>query len=318
MKKILITFLIIVVLIVSSVNVIDKNSSEVLDKAFIRAVSVFAIARALNGIISVIQGTEIYATPAGIGVDLAVGQIVDPINDMVERFSWIMLMSSVSLGVQKIMLELGQTEILKIFLALSAVLLVLMLWIHKLWQRNIFNVVFKSFIILSFLRFSVPLMILCNEAIYDYILKSRYVESKTALSISNSEMKEIINDIQENQQLQEKIQKQEEKNISIIQKLKNKVTNYVNKIGSFLNIKEHLQSLKRKLLNNLKNKFDAAVNHILTLIIIFIVESILLPLLFLWIFIWLFKSFLYADISKFIEKDIKKNINLTPNNSIPN
>ena len=65
----------------------------------------FGLARALNGAISVIQGTELELHPAGVGVSFAPGQLIDPINDLVERFSWLMLASSTSLGVQKILMS---------------------------------------------------------------------------------------------------------------------------------------------------------------------------------------------------------------------
>ena len=52
--------------------------------------------------------------PAGVGVTLSIGELLDPFNDMVERFSWVMLLTSVSLGIQKILLIFGGKLFLKI------------------------------------------------------------------------------------------------------------------------------------------------------------------------------------------------------------
>ncbi len=298
-KKILISFLLITLVLLSSTQVVDKLSSEQLDKAFTRSVTIFAIARGLNGLISVVQGTEVYATPAGVGVNFAVGQIVDPMNDMVERFSWIMLMSSVSLGVQEIMLHLGQTMAVQALLMISVLLMLGMLWERRLWHAQTFNIVFKAVSVLVFLRFIVPLLILCSEGIYTYALESKYEESKAALMFSNDEIKAIVNEVQFNQQKQVHIQRSQEDS------LMEKAQNYFNETIKTLNVKEQLQTLKLKfkqLLNNLQNRFDHTIDYIVALLTIFIVENLLIPLSALWIFYRLFRKFLDTDISVYFLK----------------
>lgn len=52
-----------------------------------RAAYTFALVRGLNGVIALIQGTEVVVSPAGMGLTLTVGEILDPINDLAERFS---------------------------------------------------------------------------------------------------------------------------------------------------------------------------------------------------------------------------------------
>lgn len=296
-KKIILSFFLIALVLVSSIKVVDQVSTEQLDKAFARSVTVFAIARGLNGIISVVQGTEVYATPAGVGVNFAVGQIVDPMNDMVERFSWVMLLSSVSLGIQKIMMSLGQTAPVQLLLAVSALFLILMLWVPKLWHAHSFNFVFKFLIIFSFLRFAVPLVVLFSEGIYTYALEPKYEEAKTALVFSNNEIKEIISDVQVNQQRQIKVHHYTER--SFMQKAQK----YFDETIESLDLRKRLESLQKRfedLLNTLETKFNHAVDYILILITIFIVQSILLPLLMLWIFLKLFRGLLRADAVKLL------------------
>lgn len=293
-KKILISSIVVLLVVISYLNVVDKVSSGGLDRAFTRSISVFAIARTLNGIISVVEGTQVAATPAGVGVNFAVGQIVHPMNDMLEHFSWVMMMSSISLGVQKLMLELGQTDVMKVLLTLNAILLVLMLWTQNIWQKNIFNSVFKSFVILSFLRFIIPLVVLFNSSVYEYILQPKYIEAKTALIFSSDEIKGIVNQVEANQQKQIRVQNDQED--SVIQKAQN----YFNETIETLNVTKQLQTLKikfKKLLDDLENKFDHAIEYILVLMTVFIVESILFPLLFFWVFMRLLRNLLQMDLS---------------------
>ena len=70
-----------------------------------RALVSFASARALNGVISVVQGTQVAVEPLGVGVSLSVGEILDPINDLVEAFSTVMLTASVAFGMQLLLLN---------------------------------------------------------------------------------------------------------------------------------------------------------------------------------------------------------------------
>ena len=75
---------------------------------FERAFITFALARTLNGVISAVQGTKLALQPAGVGVTLTPGEVLDPVNDLIERFSWIMMAATLSLGVQQVLLEVAQ------------------------------------------------------------------------------------------------------------------------------------------------------------------------------------------------------------------
>ena len=83
---------------------IDAPASDRVDAGLKRALASFATARALNAVISVAQGTEVSAQPLGVGVNLAPGQALDPVNDVVEQFANLMLAASVSFGVQKMLI----------------------------------------------------------------------------------------------------------------------------------------------------------------------------------------------------------------------
>ncbi len=280
-KKLILSFFLIILVQLSFVKSVDRTSSEQLDKAFTRSVTVFAIARSLNGLISVLQGTEVYATPAGVGVNFAVGQIVDPMNDMVERFSWVMLMSSVSLGVQEILLHFGQSPMVEFFLAVSVLVLLGMIWIPRLWHKQSFNLVFKAFIVFGFLRFLVPLIVLLNEGIYTYTLHDRYESAKASLETAHLQTENIV------------------------QQVRKAEIRHESSWFDTLDITQKVENFKMKmqgLWEALKHKFNSAIEYILVLISIFIVQSVLLPLFFLWLFMKLFRSFMQSDIAAIFEE----------------
>jgi len=84
----------------------DVANAQV-DAGLKRALISFASARALNAVISVIQGTEFSIQPIGVGVTLTSGQVLDPVNDLIEQFSTLMVVASVAFGVQKVLLAIG-------------------------------------------------------------------------------------------------------------------------------------------------------------------------------------------------------------------
>ena len=91
-----------VVLALAWSGVLDRPSEAYLDAALLGAGAVYATARAINGLVSVLQGTE-FSIPM---LSFAVGEFLDPVNDLVERFSAMMMVALGSLALQKVLLTL--------------------------------------------------------------------------------------------------------------------------------------------------------------------------------------------------------------------
>jgi hypothetical protein len=80
---------------------------------------VFGVVRTLNGLISVVQSSEI-----GIGVaGITIGEIFDPVNDLIERFSGLLLFTLTALGVQQVILFFTTSLLMKIVFSIAAVAL---------------------------------------------------------------------------------------------------------------------------------------------------------------------------------------------------
>ena len=105
--NILLTVILVLGSLLAFPSSLDHKSMTNIDDSLNRALQSFALARSLNAVISAAQGTEISVEPLGLGVTFTPGQVLDPVNDLIERFSWIMLVSSTSIGMQKIFLEIS-------------------------------------------------------------------------------------------------------------------------------------------------------------------------------------------------------------------
>ncbi|MFK7993802.1 MAG: hypothetical protein AB8B87_06675 [Granulosicoccus sp.] len=167
----------------------DQIGQTHVDSAFKRALLAFAIARGLNGVISVAQGTEIALQPAGVGVNFTPGQILDPINDLIERFSWIMMLASSSLGIQKVLLSMSAWQGLLLAMVLCAVLVVCAHIFRQLapWRQ----VLQRLFLFVLILRFMMPAISIANDWVYRAFLEADYQEASATLDKARQTIGEI-------------------------------------------------------------------------------------------------------------------------------
>jgi hypothetical protein len=163
-NRILSTILVVALAILSALPVIDRQAGADYDALFQRALVTFALARTLNGVISVVQGTELAIQPAGVGVTLTPGQILDPVNDLVERFSWVMLGATLSLGVQNVLLEISSWWGTRLIVALLAIGWLLLRHFRRQPEARTDQILLRAFLLLLFLRFAVPLSLIANDA----------------------------------------------------------------------------------------------------------------------------------------------------------
>ena len=172
---------------------VDKAALELYYENFDRAVYSFALAKGLNAVISVIQSLEINAS-FFVGATVGLGEILDPLNDMVERFSWVMLASSVSIGIQHLLLMLGKTLFLKVALVSALVVSFLLLWVKKLHSSKVFIFSLKVVVLLLVLRFGAVVFVYANEAFYNSLYADNYKSATEYISAYKSDLESIQED----------------------------------------------------------------------------------------------------------------------------
>ena len=170
---------------------LDQRAASYVEKTMARAAYTFAMVRGLNGMISVIQGTEVAVSPAGIGLTLTVGEILDPINDLAERFSWVMLVSTTSLGIQRILMEMSDWLGLQVLLTAGMLLLAVSAW-RRFWGSVDLQSLGVRLVMLAIVvRLLIPAVALASETIYDRFLNVQYEEATQTLMHINDELKQV-------------------------------------------------------------------------------------------------------------------------------
>jgi len=250
-------------------GLIDDTGKRYADEAFSRALITFAVARTLNGVISVAQGTEIAIEPGGVGVNFTVGQVLDPINDLVERFSAVMLVATSSLGLQNILLRMTTWWGTSLALVLAVVFTLVALWWPKLDQSTLRPLALRVLLVTVFLRFAVPILVIGSNLVFDTFLAAEQAAASQALDATRSEI-ELIN---ENVAMPES----DAEDQSVIERL-----------GSMLDSSLDALNIGDRL-NRLRDRVSNVSEHIINLIVIFLLQTIILPLVFLWLFVELLK-----------------------------
>jgi hypothetical protein len=98
--------LVAVFLVVAWSRVLDEWSLAYLREALAGSGAIYATARSVNALVSVLQGTEVNA----VFVSFTIGEVLDPINDLIERFSGLVLLALGSLALQQLLIGIISHE----------------------------------------------------------------------------------------------------------------------------------------------------------------------------------------------------------------
>ncbi|MBE0584189.1 MAG: hypothetical protein IH612_10585, partial [Desulfofustis sp.] len=134
--------------------------------------------------------SELHVSPAGVGLSIAAGQILDPIDDLTERLSLVLVTALVSLGLQKLLMEIGQ-QAPPALLALVTLLLIIPLWIKGGRRISLTDRLLKLAALLVFLRLLLPVSSFISDTFYQSLLKDDMIAAKTHLAALSADQELI-------------------------------------------------------------------------------------------------------------------------------
>ena len=251
-RNALVAFIVVAITACAWLAPMDTPAMEKVDAGLKRALISFATARALNAVISVAQGTEASIQPLGFGVTLTPGQVLQPIHDLVEQFSNLMLAASVVFGMQKMLISIGSYWPLSLALTVAA-----LSWAaYCFYQRPPPALLSRLLVIFLMLRFAIPVMTLGTDVLWQKYLAADYAVSQDSISSTSGQVDKLspsISEVSESQGLIEKVKGWLSKNADV-----------------------------KAQFANLKAAAEQAAEHIVKLIVIFVLQTLVIPLLLLW------------------------------------
>jgi hypothetical protein len=158
--KALVSVLIIVLVTLSSTRVLDDYVDDYTNESIRNAALTYASVRGINALVSVLQSTQVEAGVIVTG-SMTIGEVLDPLNDIIERFSSVMTWVLASLAAQKLLLLLASHVL---FLYLVAVLGVVSLLLIYFGRSRVTSLVFRCFLVVVFVRFALGLAVALNSA----------------------------------------------------------------------------------------------------------------------------------------------------------
>ena len=252
-RNAMVAFIVAAITAFAWLALIDTPAMEKVDAGLKRALISFATARALNAVISVAQGIEASIQPLGFGVTLTPGQVLRPIHELVEQFSNLMLAASVVFGVQKVLISIGSYWPLSLALTVAA-----LSWATCCFcQQHPPALVSRLLVIFLMLRFAIPVITLGTDALWHKYLAADYALSQDTISSTSKQVDKVslsIAEVSESEGLLEKMKGWLSKNADV---------------------KAHFL--------NLKAAAEQAAEHIVKLIVIFVLQTLVIPLLLLWV-----------------------------------
>ena len=240
----------------------DRRLGAVLERALITA----ALARGLNGVISMAHGTEIAVQPMGVGITFSAGQILDPLNDLVERFSWLALVASASLGTQMLLTDIAAEPAVSGIATVAAGIYLVLLWWPGLQGAAFLAMrVLAMVLLLRFLFTGVALTVSFVDA---WVLESRQQAAMAELSLTREEI----------QSLQSQSPAADGGESSMLEQF-----------NTFLHESSQLLDLGSRL-DALQERVESAISDLLELIVLFLVQTLLVPIGAFWLGILAFRA----------------------------
>jgi len=253
-QRLILTTLLIALVALSWSGLLERSAERSLQPTFQRALLAAAIARGLNGVISVAQGTEIAIQPVGVGITITAGEILDPLNDLVERFSWLALVASASLGAQLLLSEIFAEPVVNAALTVTVVVYLLVLW----WPRGLPSLAWLLRLagLIVFVRFLFSVVTLAVGLIDHFALEHRQEAAMSQLSTTTRDL--------------ETLEPAAEPPGATERSLLERFESALDSSRQALDVEAQLQALSTRV--------EASISQLIDLIVLFLVQTLLLPL----------------------------------------
>jgi len=232
---------------------IENVANQQVDAGLKRALVSFGVAKTLNAAISVAQGTEVAFQPVGVGVTVTVGQILDPLNDLVEQFASLMLTASVAFGVQKALLAIGAHWLIS-----AAVTGVAAVWALVWWRGHAPVWLSRALFVLILIRFAIPVITIGGDWVFQRFLADNYLQAQGELDKISVTAGEPV----------------------IAAPATGKDESFWEKVKRWKQAAESIDVQAR--LADLQQAVSRATDHVVDLMVVFVMQTIIVPIVLLW------------------------------------
>jgi hypothetical protein len=141
---------------------LDAAADSYFEDSVTKASIAYGTARLINAGVSVVKESTLQLEPGGVGVVVAVGQVADPLDDMTERLSSILVTAIVSLLVQKMSFEIAQVFVFQL-IGILLIIIVPLSFFRRGMLLQYRNLLIKIMLFLVVVRLFLPCSALLSQ-----------------------------------------------------------------------------------------------------------------------------------------------------------
>lgn len=238
---------------------LDTDAQAATDRVFRQSLLTYAAARSLDAAVSLAEGTELALEPGGVGVTVSAGEVLEPVDDLVEQFSSVMLVSATSLGLQSLLLRASAWPPLTFLLLAVLLVRVGIAFAPGRVPPGVARAVSTTATLLLIARFALPLYALGTSFVFERFLQPGQLEAVQALEETSGDMQEL--DQLDDEQVEAG--------------LVGRVSRWFSGTMQRLDVSERVDALR--------DRVAQVVDHLMHLLVVFVLQTLVLPLAFLWL-----------------------------------
>ncbi len=189
------------------------------------------------------------------------GQLLEPLNDLVEQFSHVMLIAMMAFGIEKVLLTVGASWMISMTLSLVAATWCLLYLLGLNWPRWLARIL----LVLLITRFALPVALIGTDVVFQRFMATDYQESQAVLLAVQGEASQLGVSSQGSADKQ-----------GLWDRVKSTTVDAFSEAHSRLEI--------------LQMSAEKAVERIIKLMVIFLLETIVFPILFIWLLLSFFRG----------------------------
>lgn len=169
----------------------DAEADAYFEQAMASAVISYAATRGINAVVSVMKDSDLGATPAGVGVTIGVGQILDPLDDMTERASDVLVLAIACIALQKVIHVFGG-DISLLLPALAAGGLLLLCYARPPALRRMAAKTLSAIAVLVLIRLLLPISGAVTSSIHQSHFAPQMADAHERLQVVPKERFEAL------------------------------------------------------------------------------------------------------------------------------
>ncbi len=266
-----------------SIPIIDNQASAYFSVSIKEALASYAVVRVIDAVTTIIENSKTDIGILGNGENVATGEAVAPLDNIINNLSNIFLTSIIALNVEEMAYEIGKHFTPKVLGILLFILIPLILFRLNTASTLILDII----IFILIVRFFLPLSGIINNYLYTNYFTTKIESIKTDLQNLSSGFKDLreISDFPRFEYH------------GLLSSIKD-IANYLKDLSIFVAKKTKEFSIST--FNVIKNS-PQIINDLIKLsaiyVAIFVIQVIILPLGTFWMMIYLIRELIYVKLN---------------------